>query len=274
MMPAEEKLTKLRNILGGMKGALVALSGGVDSTFLAKVAREALGDKALAVTVGSEIHAGFEEREAAELAQAIDIRHVIVAVEALGVPGLAENPPERCYICKKAIFRKLSEIAKAEKLEAVIEGSNASDVGDYRPGMKALAELGIRSPLREAGLTKQDIRDLSCGMGLPTWNKPSYACLASRIPYGERITDEKLRSIEKAEDYLRQKGYRVFRVRHHGTVARLELSAEEMRRFIAEDDWAAVAREVKACGFAYVALDLEGYRTGSLNETLGSEKTA
>jgi uncharacterized protein len=273
VISAEDKLTKLRSALTGMRSALVALSGGVDSTFLAKVARETLGDRALAVTVGSEIHAGFEEREAAELAHAIGIRHMAVNVEALGVPGLAENPPERCYICKKAIFRKLSEIARAEKLDAVVEGSNASDMGDYRPGMKALAELGIRSPLREAGLTKQDIRDLSCRMGLPTWNKPSYACLASRIPYGERITEEKLRAIEKAEDFLRQKGYRVFRVRHHGNVARVELSPDEMKRFVAEEDWAAVAREIKACGFAYVALDLEGYRTGSLNETLGRERT-
>lgn len=270
-MTLDEKLAKLRDILSQMKGAIVALSGGVDSTFLAKVAYETLGDKAVAVTVGSQIHAGFEEREAAEVARAIGIRHMLIRADALGVPGLAENPPERCYICKKAIFKMLLDIAAKEGHGIVAEGTNASDEGDFRPGVRALSELRVRSPLREAGLAKQDIRDLSRRMGLPTWNKPSYACLASRIPYGERITPEKLRSIEKAEDLLRARGYRVFRVRHHGSVARIELSAEEMKRFLAEENLAEISREIKALGFAYVALDLEGYRTGSLNETLRSE---
>ena len=270
-MTLDGKLAKLRDILSQMKGAIVALSGGVDSTFLAKVAYETLGDKAVAVTVGSQIHAGFEEREAAEVARAIGIRHMLIRADALGVPGLAENPPERCYICKKAIFKMLLDIAAKEGHGIVAEGTNASDEGDFRPGVRALSELGVRSPLREAGLAKQDIRDLSRRMGLVTWNKPSYACLASRIPYGERITPEKLRSIEKAEDLLRARGYRVFRVRHHGSVARIELSAEEMKRFLAEENLAEISREIKALGFAYVALDLEGYRTGSLNETLRSE---
>jgi len=270
-MTLDGKLAKLRDILSQMKGAIVALSGGVDSTFLAKVAYETLGDKAVAVTVGSQIHAGFEEREAAEVARAIGIRHMLIRADALGVPGLAENPPERCYICKKAIFKMLLDIAAKEGHGIVAEGTNASDEGDFRPGVRALSELRVRSPLREAGLAKQDIRDLSRRMGLPTWNKPSYACLASRIPYGERITPEKLRSIEKAEDLLRARGYRVFRVRHHGSVARIELSAEEMKRFLAEENLAEISREIKALGFAYVALDLEGYRTGSLNETLRSE---
>ena len=270
-MTLDGKLAKLRDILSQMKGAIVALSGGVDSTFLAKVAYETLGDKAVAVTVGSQIHAGFEEREAAEVARAIGIRHMLIRADALGVPGLAENPPERCYICKKAIFKMLLDIAAKEGHGIVAEGTNASDEGDFRPGVRALSELRVRSPLREAGLAKQDIRDLSRRMGLVTWNKPSYACLASRIPYGERITPEKLRSIEKAEDLLRARGYRVFRVRHHGSVARIELSAEEMKRFLAEENLAEISREIKALGFAYVALDLEGYRTGSLNETLRSE---
>ena len=268
-MNLDDKLTKLRRVLSEIHGVLVAFSGGVDSTFLAKVAHDVLGEKALAVTVGSQIHPGFEQREAAELAKAIGIRHIVANADALGVPGLVENPPERCYICKTAIFKILLDIAGKEGLTSVAEGSNVSDAGDFRPGMRALGELGIRSPLREAGLTKQDIRDLSRRMGLPTWNKPSYACLASRIPYGEKITDEKLRSVERAEDLLRMKGYRVFRVRHHGTVARIELSPEEMKQFVAREDLAAIAREMKAFGFAYVALDLEGYRTGSLNETLG-----
>ena len=272
-MTTDDKLARLKEILAKTGGVLVAFSGGVDSTFLAKVAHDVLGSKALAVTVHSEIHPAFEQDEAIEIAREIGIRHVVINVDALDVEGLAENPPERCYICKKAIFGTLLEIARKEGLPVLVDGSNASDTGDFRPGMKALAELGIKSPLLEAGLTKADIREISCRMGLPTWNKPSYACLASRIPYGERITEEKLRAIEKAEDFLRQKGYRVFRVRHHGNVARVELSPDEMKRFVAEEDWAAVAREIKACGFAYVALDLEGYRTGSLNETLGRERT-
>ena len=268
MLP-EEKLEKLRAALGATGGALVALSGGVDSTFLAKVAHDVLGERSLAVTITSQIHPSFEKEEAAALAHAMGIRHKTVAVDALGVEGLAENPPERCYICKKSILKILVDIAAREKLPVVVEGTNASDEGDFRPGVRALAELGIRSPLKDAGMTKADIRELSCKMGLPTWNKPSYACLASRIPYGERITDEKLRSIEHAEDFLRAAGYRMFRVRHHGAVARVELSREEMKRFLETEDLAEVGRRIKACGFMYVALDLEGYRTGSLNETLG-----
>jgi uncharacterized protein len=269
MLP-EEKLEKLRAALAGMGGVLVALSGGVDSTFLAKVAHDVLGERSLAVTITSQIHPTFEKEEAAALAHAMGIRHEIIDVDALSVEGLAENPPERCYICKKSILKILVDIAAREKLPFVVEGTNASDEGDFRPGVRALAELGIRSPLKDAGMTKADIRDLSCKMGLPTWNKPSYACLASRVPYGERITEEKLRSIERAEDLLRAAGYRMFRVRHHGTVARVELSREEMKRFLETEDLAEISRRIKACGFMYVALDLEGYRTGSLNETLAA----
>jgi len=271
-MTLEEKLARLTEILKGTGGVLVALSGGVDSSFLAKAAKDALGDRAAAVTVTSQIHAAFEAREAVDVARLIGIRHFLVEVDALAVPGLAENPPERCYICKQQILGTLLEIAKREGLPLVVEGSNASDTGDFRPGMKAVKELGVRSPLAEAGLTKADIRELSCRMGLPTWSKPSYACLASRIPYGERITEEKLRQIERAEDYLRGKGYLVCRVRHHGKLARLELSPDEMRRFVAEEDFDAVAKSIKAFGFAYVALDLEGYRTGSLNEVLAQSR--
>lgn len=267
-MTVDDKLARLKEKLAKARGVLVAFSGGVDSTFLAKVAHDVLGDRALAVTVHSEIHPAFEQDEAIELARAIGIKHVVVNVDALDVEGLAENPPERCYICKKAIFGTLVEIARKEGLPVIVDGSNASDTGDFRPGMKALAELGIRSPLLEAGLTKDDIRELSCRMGLPTWDKPSYACLASRIPYGERITMEKLRAIEGAEGVLRAAGYRVFRVRHHGKVARIELAPEEMKRFVTGGDMADITRRIKALGFSYVALDLEGYRTGSLNEPL------
>lgn len=271
-MTLGEKLKNLREIVAGTGGAVVAFSGGVDSTFLAKVARNVLGDKALAVTVRSRIHPRFEAREAEELARAMGIRHVMLDADPLDVPGFAANPPERCYICKREILAALWEVARGEGVAAVMEGTNADDSGDYRPGMRAVAEAKALSPLKEAGLTKRDIRELSCRLGLPTWDKPSYACLASRIPYGEAITEESLRAIEAAEGMLREKGYKVFRVRKHGDIARIELSAGEMKRFIAEEDLPGVAREMKALGFKYVALDMEGYRTGSLNEALPSQR--
>ena len=186
----------------------------------------------------------------------------------LEVEGFAENTPDRCYICKRALLSILVDIADEEGLPCVIEGSNASDVSDYRPGMRAVRELGVSSPLAEADLAKGEIRDLSRRLGLSTFDKPSNACLASRIPYTDRITDGKLRTIENAEDFLRQRGYRTLRVRHHGRIARIELSPEETGRFLAEEDLPEIARHMKSFGFTYVTLDLEGYRTGSLNEPL------
>ncbi|MHC4713188.1 MAG: ATP-dependent sacrificial sulfur transferase LarE [Planctomycetota bacterium] len=264
-MTLDEKYEKLREIVAGTGGLLVAFSGGVDSSFLAKVAHDVLGERSLAVTVRSKIHPSFEEREAAEVAGAIGIRYRTIEADPLGVGGFKENPPERCYICKTAILSVLKRIATDEGLDAVAEGSNASDTGDFRPGMKAVKEQGALSPLFEAGLTKDEIRELSCRLGLPTWNKPSYACLASRIPYGREITEDKLRAIDEAEEFLRFRGYRIVRVRHHGEIARIELSPEDLKRFLAEEDLAAVSRGLKAMGFRYVTLDLEGYRTGSLN---------
>ncbi len=267
-MNIDDKFARLKEILSATGGALVAFSGGVDSTLLAKVAFDVLGDKALAVTVKSEIHPAFEEADARELAAAIGIRHIVVEVSALSVEGLADNPPERCYICKKSILGKLLDIARDEGLAVVVEGTNASDSGDFRPGAKAVAELGVKSPLKEAGLTKDEIRALSRRLGLSTWQKPSLACLASRIPYGERITIEKLKSIDAAEDLLRASGYSILRVRRHGDLARIELGDEDMKRFLADDKAPDIAARIKALGFAYVTLDLQGYRTGSLNETL------
>ncbi len=271
-MTLEDKLAALRGIIEKTGGAVVAFSGGVDSTLLAKVAHDVLGERVLAVTLKSQIHPAFEQGDAVELARLIGIRHKVVDVDALAVEGLAENPPDRCYICKRQVLGGILAIAREEGLPAVVEGSNASDEGDFRPGMRAVRELGVLSPLKEAGLTKDEIREISCRLGLPTWSKPSFACLASRIPYGQRITPEKLRQVDTAEDFLRSRGYQAFRVRHHGDIARIELAPDEMKRFLANEDLSAVAAHLKSLGFAYVTLDLQGYRTGSLNEVIDAAK--
>ncbi len=268
MDPAlEGKKQKLTELLREMGGCVIGFSGGVDSTLLFAVAAAVLGEGALAVTVKSEIHAERELREAHELAEAIGGRHQVIAVEALAIPHVADNSEDRCYHCKRGIFTKLRELADAQGLPHVADGSNVDDRGDYRPGRRAVEELGVRSPLEEAGLHKADIRELSKAMGLPTWNKPSFACLASRFPYGTRITREKLAIVERAEEALRELGLRTLRVRHHGDVARLELGHEEFDRVLnglRED----VVRRIKAAGYTYVALDLQGYRTGAMNEAL------
>ncbi len=267
-MTIDEKYEHLKAALSAAGGALVAFSGGVDSTFLAKVAFDVLGERALAVTIRSSIVPAFELDEAGQIARSIGIRHRFIDARVLDVEGFAENTPDRCYICKRALLSMLVGLAREEGLPGVVEGSNVSDASDYRPGMKAVEELGVGSPLVEAGLAKGEIRDLSRRLGLSTFDKPSNACLASRIPYGNRVTAEKLRTVENAEDFLRQRGYRTLRVRHHGRIARIELSPEETGRFLAEEDLAEIARHIKGFGFTYVTLDLEGYRTGSLNEPL------
>jgi uncharacterized protein len=267
----EEKRDHLLRIIGEMAGCVIGFSGGVDSTFLFAVAREVLGDRAIAVTITSEIHPEWELQEAREVAGLIGGRHRILAAKALEIPGLAENPDNRCYVCKKAIAADLWKIAREEGVSFVLDGGNVDDRGDYRPGREAAIEAGIRSPLDEAGLTKDDIRQLSHAMNLPTWDKPSYACLISRFPYGVYLTQEKMRMVAIAEDFLREMGLRTVRVRFHGEVARLELGEEEYERVAHELRQEVVAR-VKEAGFAYVALDLQGYRTGAMNEVLA--KTA
>jgi uncharacterized protein len=263
-----EKYDTLLALIAGQGSVAVAFSGGVDSSFLCHAAFQALGNKALAVTIVSPMLPKSEIDCAVQVAKQIGITHVLADEPDID-DEVAANPPDRCYHCKKLEFGAIQKAARERGIAVVLDGSNMDDLSDYRPGLKALSELKIVSPLREAGLVKAEIRELSRQFGLPTWDKPAFACLASRVPYGETITGEKLRKIEKAEEALRGFGFRQFRVRCHGDVARIEVDRSERYIFFNEAALDKISAAVKGCGFLYAAFELEGYAMGSLNRVHG-----
>ncbi|MBR1485901.1 MAG: ATP-dependent sacrificial sulfur transferase LarE [Synergistaceae bacterium] len=273
-MNLQEKFEKLCSYLSSLESAAVAFSGGVDSTLLLKVAHDVLGDKSIAVTASSLSFPERELNEAKDFCTKNGISQIIFESEELDIDGFKMNPKNRCYLCKKELFTKILQLAKEYNIKNVIEGSNLDDLGDYRPGLQAITELEIKSPLRFAELTKKEIRELSQNLGLKTWNKPSFACLASRFVYGEEITREKLKMVSTAEDLLMKLGFKQFRVRLHGgrnantSIARIEILPEDFEKIFQEDTREKIYNELKNLGFSYVTLDLKGYRTGSMNEQI------
>ena len=262
------KIKNLRGILREMARILLAFSGGVDSTFLLKIAHEVLGESVLAVTAVSPIHPTEDYENACRIARCFNIKHLAIETHELNNPAFYSNPPDRCYFCKKGLFQTLHTIARQENLDFVTDASTMDDLSDYRPGTAAAQEEHIRSPLIEAKITKKEIRTLSQQMGLSTWNKPSMACLASRLPYGEFITLEKINRIARAENFFRGFGLNQVRVRSHGNLARIEVDAEHIQKLANPKFREKIIIELKQLGFIYLTIDLEGYRTGSHNEVL------
>lgn len=262
------KYEGLKEYLNALNSLAVAFSSGVDSTFLLYAAKEALGDRVVAITASSCSFPKRELNEAKDYCQRMGIRQFIIESEELEIEGFSSNPTNRCYICKRELFEKMQLVAKEQGIDCIAEGSNLDDNGDYRPGLIAVKELGILSPLRHMGFSKQEIRDLSEYFGLPTWNKQSFACLSSRFPYGETINEKKLKMVDRAEQLLLDMGFHQLRVRIHGDVARIELLPDEFDKIMEEETRKVVYSKFKEYGFSYVAIDLLGYRTGSMNEII------
>ena len=272
--PLEAKLAHLRDFFRPLPSVMVAFSGGVDSTFVLKVAHETIGDRVLALTTTSPTMPDDDRLSALEMARLIGARHLVIESNELEIPGYARNPIDRCYLCKHNLFTVCEAKARELQIDDIVDGLNLDDLNDYRPGIKAASEKRVRHPLVEAGMSKADIRELSRAMGLPTWDRPASPCLSSRFPYGTTITPDGLRQVEQGERLLHAMGFRVARVRFHGEVARLEVEADEIPRLLEPLTRATIDRELKQLGFRFVTVDLKGFRSGSLNEGLPPATTA
>ena len=262
------KLKKLKRILENMGSVIIAYSGGVDSTFLIKVAKDTIGNNILAVTAKSETYPKREYEQAKEIARKLKVKHLVITTKELLNPRFIVNPANRCYYCKQELFTELKQIALKKGINYVVDGTNCDDLKDFRPGQEAIKALGVRSPLREVGLTKKEIRGLSRKMNLDTWDKPAFACLSSRLPYGTPIDKKKLQMVGEAEDYLFKSGFKQVRVRHHNNIARIEVSPEDIEHLTSINLRRKIVKKLKEIGYHYVTLDLQGYRTGSMNEVL------
>jgi pyridinium-3,5-biscarboxylic acid mononucleotide sulfurtransferase len=273
MNPLEAKLKYLRESFRGMSSVMVAFSGGVDSSFVLRVAHDSIGDRVLALTTTSPTMPNDDRADAISMAQSLGVRHLIIESNELDIAGYARNPVNRCYLCKHNLFTVCEEKAREFGIEIIVDGLNLDDLHDYRPGIQAAAEMRVRHPLVEAELTKAEIRELSRSLGLRTWDRPASPCLSSRFPYGTEITLEGLRKVERSEQVLRALGFKVVRVRYHGEMARIELEASEIGRMMEAPTRDAVDRQLREIGFRFVAIDLRGFRSGSLNEGLQTARS-